>query len=121
MIELNDMPPSILKQKITENIVMIDVRRPNEWKSTGVIENAKLITFFDDSGNYDLSSWLREFEKNILSKEQEVVLICAHANRTRTIGEYLIMNLGYTKVSHLEGGMALWKSLNEKVIEFKSQ
>ncbi len=120
MIELFDMPPSLLKQKISEDIIMIDVRRKDEWKATGIIENVKLLTFFDDFGNHDVSSWLREFQKSVTSKDQEFVLICAHANRTRTIGEYLIMNQGYTNASHLQGGMALWKSLEEKTLEFKS-
>ena len=47
--------------------------------------------------NFKISSFKRTF-----------VLICAHANRTRTIGNFLIEQ-GYKNTAHLFGGMALWQ------------
>lgn len=107
MTQLVDLKPSIVEKMIDENIVMIDIRRKDEWQRTGVIKNAKLMTFFDEYGNYDIEKWMSEFQTYVTSKEQTFVLICAHANRTRTIGDFLIEQ-GYTNTAHLMGGMAFW-------------
>ena len=104
---LAELQPKIVEKMIDDNIVMIDVRRKEEYKRTGVIRNAHLLTFFDEFGNYDMESWMKEFEKIVISKDQTFVLICAHANRTRTIGNFLIEQ-GYKNTAHLFGGMALW-------------
>lgn len=116
MVALKDLPPKEVEELIEKNIIMIDVRRPEEWEYTGVIKNAYKMTFFDMFGNVDIPTWMKEFEKLVTSKEQLFVLICAHANRTRTIGNYLIQNHGYTNVAHLDGGMALWTDENREVI-----
>lgn len=116
MVELIDMPPKEVEELISENIVMIDVRREEEWAYTGVLKNAYKMTFFDMFGNADVPTWMKEFEKLVTSKDQQFVLICAHANRTRTIGNFLIQNHGYTNVAHLAGGMALWTDENREVV-----
>ncbi len=108
MNELIDLPPKSVEYMVKDGIVMIDVRRPEEWKATGIIKNSHKMTFFDMYGNYDVITWMKDFEKIVTSKDQQFILICAHANRTRTIGNFLIQNHGYTNVTHLEGGMALW-------------
>ena len=117
MSSLVDLQPRIVEKMIDDNIVMIDVRRKEEYKRTGVIRNAHLLTFFDEFGNYDMESWMKEFEKIVTSKEQTFVLICAHANRTRTIGNFLIEQ-GYKNCSHLFGGMALWQQELRETIPY---
>ena len=116
MNELIDLPPKSVEYMADDNIVMINVRRPEEWNATGIIKNAHKMTFFDMFGNCDVPTWLKDFEKIVTSKEQQFVLICAHANRTRTIGNFLIQNHGYTNVTHLEGGMALWLDEGRNVV-----
>lgn len=108
MEELVDLQPRIVEKMIDDNIIMIDVRREDEWNRTGLIKNAHKLTFFDEYGNYDLEKWMSEFQKLVSTKEQSFVLICAHANRTRTIGNFLLQE-GYKHTSHLFGGMALWQ------------
>jgi rhodanese-related sulfurtransferase len=107
MEEVVDLQPRIVEKMIEDNIVMIDVRRQDEWDRTGIIKNSYKLTFFDEYGNHNLEKWMSEFEKLVSSKEQTFVLICAHANRTRTIGNFLIAQ-GYKNTAHLFGGMALW-------------
>ena len=118
---LIDLPPKEVEKLIEKNVVMIDVRRPEEWSCTGVIKNAHKITFFDLYGNCDVPSWLAKFEKLVTSKDQQFVLICAHANRTKTIGNFLIQNHGYTNVGHLAGGMAFWTDENRDVFFEKEE
>ena len=116
MNTLIDLPPKEVEKLIDENIVMIDVRREEEWAHTGIIKNSHKMTFFDMFGNCDVPTWLAQFEKLVTSKDQQFILICAHANRTRTIGDFLIQNHGYTNVAHLAGGMAFWTDENRDVI-----
>lgn len=119
MSNLVDLKPTIVEKLIDDNIVMIDVRREDEWLRTGVIKNAYLLTFFDEYGNYNIENWMAEFEKLVTSKEQTFVLICAHANRTRNIGNFLIEQ-GYKNTSHLKGGMALWLQELKEVLPYKN-
>ncbi len=116
MNTLIDMPANDVEKLIEQNIVMIDVRRPEEWAHTGVIKNAYKMTFFDMFGNSDVPTWLSNFEKLVTTKDQQFILICAHANRTRTIGDFLIQNHGYKNVAHLAGGMAYWTDENRDVV-----
>lgn len=119
MNNLVDLQPKSVEKMINDNIVMIDVRRVDEWSRTGVIKNAHLITFFDEFGNYDIEDWMKKFEALVTSKNQTFVLICAHANRTRTIGNFLIEQ-GYKNTAHLFGGMALWQQELRETIEYKN-
>lgn len=107
MNQLVDLQPRIVEKMIEDNITMIDVRRPEEWNRTGVIKNIHLLTFFDEYGNYDLENWMNQFQKIVTSENQTFVLVCAHARRTKIIGDFLIEQ-GYKNTSHLFGGMALW-------------
>jgi rhodanese-related sulfurtransferase len=118
MNNLVDLQPKIVEKMIEDNIVMIDVRREEEWKRTGIVRNSHLITFFDDFGDYDIESWMNEFKKLVTSKEETFILICAHANRTRTIGNFLIEQ-GYKNTAHLFGGMALWAQELRETIPYK--
>ena len=118
MSTLVDLQPKIVQKIINDNVVMIDVRREEEWKRTGIIRNSHLITFFDDFGDYDIDAWMKEFEKLVTSKEQTFVLICAHANRTRNIGNFLIEQ-GYKNTAHLYGGIALWMQELRETIPYK--
>lgn len=108
MSRVVDLSPSEVEKLINDGVVMIDVRREDEFKHTGIIKNSHKMTFFDMFGNCDVPTWLSKFEKLVKSKNQLIVLICAHANRTRTIADFLIQNHGYTNIAHLEGGIANW-------------
>jgi len=108
MNELVDLQPKIVEKMIDDNIVMIDVRREDEWERTGIIKNSIKMKFFDEFGNHKVEEWMNQFQKIVTSKEQTSVLICAHANRTRTIGNFLIEQ-GYKNTAHLFGGIALWQ------------
>ena len=118
MNNLVDLQPRIVEKMINDNIVMIDVRRVDEWQRTGVIKNAYLMTFFDEYGQHDVKNWMKEFKKIVISKEQTFVLICAHANRTRNIGNFLLEQ-GYKNCAHLFGGMALWQQEQRETVPYK--
>ncbi len=117
MNKLIEISASEVEKLIDEDVLLLDIRREDEWEYTGVIENAHKMTFFDMYGNADVATWMQKFESLVTSKDQQFVLICAHANRTRVIGNYLIENHQYTNVCHLTGGMAAWLEKNKATIK----
>ncbi len=112
-------PKSVEKMIDDKDVVMIDIRREDEWFMTGVIKNAYLMTFFDEYGNHNVNEWMKEFEKIVSSKDTTIVLICAHANRTRSVGNFLL-DQGYKNTAHLFGGMAQWLRELREVVPYKN-
>jgi len=94
-----------VQNEIKKGTVLIDIRRPEEWQHYGVIENSHKITFFDAYGNYNIEQWMKEFSEIVTKKEQKFILVCAHANRTKTVGSFLSKQLHYTNVYELDGGI----------------
>lgn len=92
-------------EKLEEGYTIIDVRRQDEWDATGVIEGSVKITFFDETGQYDAKAFLDVFTKVVTHKDQPFILVCAHANRTKSIGEFLGLQMGYKHVFELDGGI----------------
>jgi rhodanese-related sulfurtransferase len=88
-----------------KGIEIIDIRRVDEWKKTGVIDGAKMLTFFDVKGNYDIPKWMSEFSQIIKDKNSTFVIYCTHANRTKMVGNFLNKELGYKNVYELKGGI----------------
>lgn len=104
-----------MKELIAENVPVIDIRRSDEWKSTGIVKGSKLMTFFDARGNYNLDKWLAELNK-VAGKNDKFILICRSGNRTGQISNYLDKKLGYTKVYHLKDGIKSWIKAGDKVV-----
>lgn len=93
------------QQKKAEGCAIIDVRRSDEWSEYGIIEGSHKITFFDEAGYYDLDAFLEAFTQVVENLEQPFILVCAHANRTKSIGEIMGLKLGYKNVYELDGGI----------------
>ncbi len=92
-------------KNLGSNVVLIDIRTPQEWKKTGVIPGSKKIMFFDKKGNYDARAWLNEFSKYVKNKKQPFVLICRTGHRTKIVGNFLNKQMGYKNVYDLKGGI----------------
>jgi rhodanese-related sulfurtransferase len=112
---LKNVLPQDIEPFIEDKTPIIDIRRDEEFKQTGIIENAHKLTFFDEYGHHDLDKWLKDFQKIVKNKKEKFILVCAHANRTKTVGDYLAQKLEYENAYHLEGGMAQWLSLGKEV------
>lgn len=109
-----------LQEMIKNGTVVIDIRRQDEFIHYGIIEGSKTITFFDSLGNYDVHSWLVELEKYVKTKDQTFVIYCAHANRTKVVGEFLEAQAGYENVYELEGGINYgWLDKGMKTVRYK--
>ncbi len=107
---LKDITPSQLKKLQSEGAVLVDIRTPGEWRQTGVVPGSKLLTFFDEYGNYDVERFMEEFQKLVPTKETPFVLICRTGSRTATVGNFLANQMGYTNAHHLSGGVYAWSA-----------
>lgn len=96
-----------LESLIQENVLVIDVRTPLEWRATGMIPNSVPLMFFDRTGNYDVDSWLDELSE-IAGKGDRIALICHVGNRSLVIGNYLSRQAGYQKVYNVTNGIDAW-------------
>ena len=75
-----------------QNIVVIDIRTPAEWKERGIIKGAKTIEFFKSNGTVDFVKFMKEFTKYVKDSNQPFILYCAHANRSKTVGQGSYLN-----------------------------
>ncbi|WP_419767617.1 rhodanese-like domain-containing protein [Arcobacter sp.] len=112
---LKNVLPKDIEPFINKNTPIIDIRREDEFKATGIIKGAYKLTFFNEYGQHDLDTWLKEFKKIVKNKSENFILVCAHANRTKVVGDFLANKLSYENAYHLEGGMALWLAQNKEV------
>jgi len=97
--------------------IIIDIRREEEWKATGVIEGSKLITAFQKDGSIH-PEFQNKFFSVAVTKETPIVLYCRTGNRTNSLGNAIISQLGFTDVSHLSYGIKGWKNIDYKTIKY---
>ena len=104
-----------LKKMEAQNVPVIDIRTPGEWKETGVIPGSHKIMFFDERGNYNVQKFLDELHKVAPDKDKPVILVCRTASRTKIVGDFLSKQVGYKKVRDLKGGIMFgWNGKMEK-------
>lgn len=111
MIVNNDQIKELLKSGVS----IIDIRTPGEWKDTGVIPKSNLLTFFDNSGNYNFNKWQKELKK-IVSNNDPFVLICRSGRRSRIVAN-MISKETNAIIYDANGGINSWINANLKVIK----
>ena len=95
-----------LTQLMKNGVQVYDIRRPEEWKQTGVIPGARLMTYQDANGN--LMPWFFERFTKEIPKDKPVVLICRTGNRTSKLAYALHSQYGYSRVYNLQRGIRQW-------------
>lgn len=106
-----------LPRLMAEDAVVIDIRRPDEWKRTGVIEGAHLMTFFDARGNYDLKSWMAKLTL-VSTGDRKVAIVCHSGGRSRPVSRFLHESMGYRRVYDVRDGMGGWVAANRPTIPY---
>ena len=96
-----------LKSLLQKNIPLIDIRRKDEWKSTGIVEKSILMTFFDKNGKANTNEWLKELNK-IAKKNDPVILICRTGRRTGILSKFLSEKVGYSLIYDVTDGITDW-------------
>ena len=104
---LSDVSVEELESLIQNNVTVIDIRRPDEWSETGVIEGAITIQGFTPQGQVH-PEFLEKFSAAVPTKETPFVVYCHSAGRSAGLGNALVEQLGFSQASHLSGGIEAW-------------
>ena len=96
-----------LEQLREAGVPVIDLRTPEEWSATGVIEGSHLVTFADAGGRYDIDGWALRLAA-IAAPDEPIALICWSGRRSSIAGRILDRQLGYGQVFNVLGGMEQW-------------
>ena len=97
---------SELQHLMKKGIKVFDIRRQDEWETTGVIDKSIKLTAFSKNG-----ALMPNFFKKLVNKvdrNQEMILICRTGNRTSIIANYLSRKMGYSKVYNVKNGIKMW-------------
>ncbi len=94
-----------LKSLLDKGAKMVDIRRPEEWKQTGVVDGSILLTAFGERGL--IKGFPAEFERQV-GKDEPVILICRTGNRTGVISHGLSEQLGYENIINVTDGITHW-------------
>jgi hypothetical protein len=95
------------------NCNLIDIREASELEKTGSVENSVHISrgmleiFLDTNSIF--------FQKGKLDQNKEMVLFCAGGVRS-ALAVKALHNMGYEKVSHIEGGFGAISKSNFKIV-----
>ena len=109
----NNIENDQLQTMLENNTPIYDVRRPEEWYQTGVIEGSQLLTFVDANGRVQANFFSR-FTADV-GKSDPVILICGTGSRTSTLARHLVEELGYTNVFNVDDGINQWLRENRLV------
>ena len=92
---------------------LIDIRDARELENTGKVENSVHITRGMLEIYLDPNSAL--FQQGVLEQNKEMVLFCAGGVRS-ALAVKALHNMGYEKVSHIEGGFGAISQSKFKII-----
>lgn len=97
-----------------QGVPVIDVRTPEEWRDTGVIRGAHLLTF-SFGGGFDKAAWLKQ-EQRVAKPGEPVVLVCRSGRRSQAVADYLESQSVKGTIYHASGGMNAWKAEGHPVV-----
>ena len=102
-----------LKMVEENNCNLIDIREDRELEKTGTVKNSVHISrgmmeiFLDPNSAF--------FQQGKLDQNKEIILFCAGGVRS-ALAVKALHNMGYEKVSHIEGGFAAINQSKFKII-----
>ena len=101
----------------TKGAIIIDIRREEEWRETGILEGAHTITAFTNEGKLH-PDFQSKFFALVPLPDTPVYLYCRTGNRTTSLGNALVDQVGFSNVTHLSTGIVGWKKAGKPVVPF---
>jgi rhodanese-related sulfurtransferase len=89
-------------------VKLVDIRRPEEWRQTGVVEGGIEAPAFNANGQF-LRSFVDTLRQSV-QPDEEFVVICRTGNRTAVLSNWLATQDGYSKVLNHQKGITDWIS-----------
>lgn len=104
-----------LKALLAQGVPIYDIRRPDEWRSTGVVEGSRKLTFVDAGGRPN-PEFLPRFTAEV-GKDDPVILICRTGSRSDRLARELMEKQGYTWIYNVRRGITGWIAGNNPVVK----
>lgn len=95
-----------LSELMEEGVTLVDVRRPDEWAETGVVEGSHLLTAFDERGNL-VETFPADLHR-LVKPDEPVAIICRVGNRTGLLAWAMRGQAGYEEVYNVTDGITAW-------------
>lgn len=102
-----------LQDLMAKGVPLVDIRLPEEWQQTGVVEGSKQLTLFEKNGSV-APDFLTNLQK-IVPTDKPVALICRSGNRTRA-GTAMLAQAGYSQVYNVTNGINGWLKEGKPVV-----
>lgn len=116
-VTLGQATPEDLLAAQAAGTVIIDIRREEEWRETGIIKGAETVTAFTSTGRLH-----RDFQEKFTAlaptPDTPIFLYCRSGNRTDNLGNALIEQLGFTNVTHLSTGIIGWEKAGFETVDY---
>ena len=109
----NLAPEKVMAELAKGNVVLIDIREPEELKQAGKISGAVnaprgMLEFYADSS--------LPYHKPEFDKDKRLILYCASGGRS-ALAVKTLKEMGYKNVAHIDGGFKAWKAAGMPVAE----
>ncbi len=102
-----------LQVLLQQGVPLYDVRRPEEWRQTGVVEGSRLVTYVDGRGRLN-PEILPRIQAEV-PKDAPIALICRTGKRTDRLARELA-RLGYTRIYNVRDGITRWIAEGHPVV-----
>jgi rhodanese-related sulfurtransferase len=98
--------PAQVRTLIEQGVKVVDIRRADEWRDTGVIDGSILLTAMDAEGR-PVPGFAQALDQAV-GRDEPVVVICRSGNRSATIARMMSESAGYSRVVDAGGGIRAW-------------
>lgn len=116
ILSYTDLDNEGLKAELAKgSVTLVDIRRPEEWKQTGIVEGSEMITAFTKRGGLH-----PEFSEKFLKRftaEDRVIIICRTGSRTGRLAQALVKELGWKNVYNVKKGITHWIKQGNPVVK----
>ena len=120
--EVIELDNAGLKQAIATGVPVVDIRRADEWRQTGIIEGSRLITLPTNKAGdaHDVVAWMAAFGK-LFRPDQPVVILCRSGRRSGLVTAYLDQTAHYAKVYNVTAGTNGWLKDGNPTVRYEEK
>lgn len=104
-----------LKALRGQGVKIVDIRLPEEWKKSGVIEGSNMLTAFGPYGQF-IQTFPAAF-RELVAPDEPVIFVCRSGNRSASLSKVLVEQAGYTRVHNLTKGIRMWIKDGNSVVQ----
>ena len=112
-----DLSPKELMTYQSNGVLIVDIRRNEEWTATGIINGAKTITAFTKAGSLHPDFQVK-FASLVPNPDTPFILYCRSGRRSELLRDALETSMAFTKAMHLSGGIVGWKKDGKKLVNY---